>query len=174
MAITKQQKGDLLVLLNDRLQSMKVAVFVDFRGMTVASINNLRSQLFQQGMNMKVAKKTIMQRAFNEQGIAGYDEALFTGPTAIAFGYTEVVALAKLLKDISKAEEHLEILGGIVDNKIVGKEVILQLADLPSREELLAKLVGSMQAPIAGFIRSANSPLNGFVSILRNLQEKAS
>ena len=173
MAITKQKKAELLSYLTDRLEEMEMAVFVRYRGMTVESINNLRSMLFKQGMNMKVAKKTIMKRAFEEKGITGYDSDMLDGPTAIAFGYEDVVSLAKLLKNFAKEEENLSILGGVLEGKVVDKDTVLQLADLPSREELIAKLIGSMQSPISGFTRSAKSPINGFVTVLRSLRDKS-
>ena len=78
-----------------------------------------------------------------------------------------------VLKNFAKEEENLSILGGVLEGKVVDKDTVLQLADLPSREELIAKLIGSMQSPISGFTRSAKSPINGFVTVLRSLRDKS-
>lgn len=166
MAITKQQKDDILKELIEKFSKSKSVVFTDYRGLDVASVSALRSKLREGGAEAKVAKKTLMRLAAEGQKITDIPKEILDGPVAATFSYEDELSGLKILFNFSKENEKLKLLGGIIDGKIIGKEEIIQLAKLPGRDELLAKLIGSMNAPISGFVGVMNNLMSGFVRVL--------
>lgn len=122
-------------------------VIVDYRGLTVEEVTNLRKQLRDANVEMKVIKNSILSRAAKKAGLEGLDE-VFTGPTAIAFSNEDVVAPAKIIDEFSKDAKALEIKGGVIEGKVSSVEEITALAKLPSREGLLSMLLSVLQAPV--------------------------
>ncbi|MBI4836497.1 MAG: 50S ribosomal protein L10 [Candidatus Abawacabacteria bacterium] len=172
MAVSKAQKVETLAKLNDRYKRSAACVFVNFQGMTVDDTVKLRKFLVTNGIDYQIAKKTLMRLMAQEGKVADFDEAKLNGSIGIAFGYTDEVTLAKAIKSQSKQFEALKIVAGIVNGKMVEGTVINTLASLPSREELLAKLVGTMLSPLRGFVGSLQSPISGFVRALNAYSQK--
>ena len=172
MALSKAKKVETLAKLNDRFKRSKACVFVTFKGMTVDDTVKLRKALVTSGIDYQVAKKTLMRLMAQEGNVADFDEAKLAGAVGLAFGYTDEVSLAKAIKGHTKQFEALKIVAGIVDGKMVEGAVINTLASLPGREELLAKLVGTMLSPLRGFVGSLQSPISGFVRTLQAYSEK--
>ncbi len=166
MAITKEQKDEILKGLIDKFSKSKSVIFADYRGLDVVSISDLRGRLREGGAECKVAKKTLISLAAKESNIEGLNEDVMQGPVAATFSYEDELAGLKILFKFSKENENLEILGGIIDGKIIGKDEAIQLAKLPSKEELYAKLLGSMNAPISGFVGTLSNVLGGFVRVV--------
>ena len=123
------------------------SVVVDYRGLTVEQATNLRKQLRENGVEMKVIKNSILRRAAEKAGLEGLNE-VFTGPTAVAFSNEDVVAPAKIIADFAKEAEALEIKGGIIEGNVASIEEITALAKLPNREGLLSMLLSVLQAPV--------------------------
>ena len=134
------------------IRDAKAAVLVDYRGLTVEQDTQLRRELREAGVLYKVYKNTLMKRAFEGTDFASLDQHL-EGPTAIAVSKDDVTAPARILVKFSKKAGKMEIKGGVVEGGYYDSAKIEEMADIPSREELLGRLFGSMQSPIANFAR---------------------
>lgn len=130
-----------------KLSEAKTAVVVDYRGLTVAEVTELRKQLREAGVELKVYKNTLIRRATEQAELTGLNDVL-VGPTAIAFSNEDVIAPAKIVNDFAKAHEALEIKAGVIEGNIASAEEIKALAELPSRDGLLSMLLSVLQAPI--------------------------
>lgn len=130
-----------------KFEAAASVVIVDYRGLTVEEVTNLRKQLREANVEMKVIKNSILSRAAKQVGLEGLDE-VFTGPTAVAFSNEDVVAPAKIIDEFSKDAKALEIKGGIIEGKVASIEEITALAKLPNREGLLSMLLSVLQAPV--------------------------
>lgn len=140
----KQAEVDAIVKQIEDSESM---IVVDYLGLTVAEVTELRAQLRDESVAFKVVKNTIMRRAMDALDIDYHDE-VFRGPTAVAFGMEDAVAPARILKNFSKDAEALELKGGMIEGTILDKEEITKIASLPGREGLLSMLLSVLQAPI--------------------------
>ncbi|MEW6426239.1 MAG: 50S ribosomal protein L10, partial [Bacillota bacterium] len=143
---TKEEKQKVLAELKEKFQASTVAVLTDYRGLDVAAVTVLRRRLRDSGSELKVAKNTLAKLAAREAGLQGLDVYL-EGPTAIAFGFADPVAPVKILTEFMRDFKQLEIKGGILEGKAIQEKEIRRLADLPSREVLIGKVLGGMQAP---------------------------
>lgn len=137
---------DALAQIKEDLADVQAVWVVDYRGLTVKEAQELRRNIREAGAVMKVYKNTLMHIALKELDMADMDEIL-SGPSAFVFADGDPVASAKALRDFSKDNETLVIKGGIMDGKFVDAEAVKKIAALPSREELIAKLLGSLQNP---------------------------
>ena len=134
----------------EKLKASVSTVVVDYRGLNVAELTELRKQLREAGIEFKVYKNSMTRRAAESVELAGLNEVL-TGPNAIAFSNEDVVAPAKIINDFAKKHEALEIKAGVIEGNIATVEDIKALAELPSREGLLSMLLSVLQAPIRNF-----------------------
>ena len=168
MAKSRLQKEEQLVRLNDQFGSKK-AVFVDYQGLSVKEIENLRNSLEEKGVKFVVVKNTLAKIALKNAGIEVADE-LLKKPVAVAFADDEVTP-SKEIKNFTKLHENLQILGGVIEKEFVPVSTIEALALLPSREELYAKVVGSIASPLSGLVNVMIGNVRGLVSILSQYQE---
>ena len=141
------KKETLVQAAAEKFESAASVVIVDYRGLTVEEVTNLRKQLRDAGVEMKVIKNSILSRAAKKVGLDGLDE-VFTGPTAVAFSNDDVVAPAKIIDEFAKDAKALEIKGGVIEGKVSSVEQITALAKLPNREGLLSMLLSGLQAPV--------------------------
>ena len=141
------KKETLVQAAAEKFESAASVVIVDYRGLTVEEVTNLRKQLRDAGVEMKVIKNSILSRAAKNVGVDGLDE-VFTGPTAVAFSNDDVVAPAKIIDEFAKDAKALEIKGGGIEGKVSSVEQITALAKLPNREGLLSMLLSVLQAPV--------------------------
>ncbi|MCP1102057.1 ribosomal protein L10 [Aequitasia blattaphilus] len=130
-------------------------VLVDYRGLSVAEDTELRQQLREAGIVYKVYKNTMMKRAFEGTEFAGLDEYL-AGPSALAISKDDATAAARILSKFAKTAKALELKAGVVEGNVYGQEQLAELANIPSRDELLSKLLGSIQSPITNLARVLN------------------
>ncbi|UYY06676.1 50S ribosomal protein L10 [Enterococcus faecalis] len=147
MKQTIAKKETLVQAAAEKFESARSVVIVDYRGLTVEEVTNLRKQLRDAGVEMKVIKNSILSRAAKKVGLDGLDE-VFTGPTAVAFSNDDVVAPAKIIDEFAKDAKALEIKGGVIEGKVSSVEQITALAKLPNREGLLSMLLSVLQAPV--------------------------
>lgn len=157
MAVTKEKKGELLKELNDLFSRSKSVVYADYKGLGVFPMSDLRKRLRKANAECKVGKKTLMRRAAEANQFPAVGPEMMTGPVAATFLYTEDFAAFKALYTFSKEQDKFKILGGVVGGKVVGFEDIKKLALVPTREESLAKMLGSMMSPVSGFVRILNA-----------------
>ena len=173
MAKTREKKEQLISKLDLQLQTAKSAVLVDYRGLKVKEIEDLRNKLREKNVSFNVIKNSLVKISLKKQGIE-FDQGIFEKPIAIAFAMTDEVAGAKEIELFAKKNEAIEILGGILENKMIDAAMVRKLASLPSREELLAKLVGSISSPLRGIVNVMSGNIRGLINILNNYQEKLS
>ncbi|HLU22582.1 MAG TPA: 50S ribosomal protein L10 [Bacillaceae bacterium] len=142
-----EQKKQVVEEISNKLKSSVSTIVVDYRGLSVAQVTELRKQLREAGVEFKVYKNSMARRAADAAELSGLNEAL-VGPNAIAFSAEDVVAPAKILNSFAKENEALEIKAGVIEGNIATVEEIKALAELPSREGLLSMLLSVLQAPI--------------------------
>lgn len=150
MSSVIEQKQQLVEEIADKFSNAKTAVLVDYRGLNVAEVTELRKQLREAGVDYKVYKNTMTRRATEKAGFEGLHDIL-VGPTAIAFSDEDVVAPAKVIGGFSKDHEALEIKGGIVEGEIATLDQINELSNLPSHDGLVSMLLSVLQAPVRNF-----------------------
>lgn len=170
MSKTRKQKEATLSTLGGGLKAAKASVFANFQGLTVAEADELRNLCRKEGIAVLVAKKTLVRKAFEELGLES-DPKLFKGGVATFFGQADEVAPARIVADFAKKHEVVAIFGGVFEGKFIGADYVKSLAALPSKQELLAMLVGSLNAPISGFVNVMAGNLRALVSVLNNIKE---
>jgi large subunit ribosomal protein L10 len=141
------QKKQVVEEITEKLRNSATTIVVDYRGLNVSEVTELRKQLREAGVEFKVYKNTMIRRATAETDLTGIDEFL-TGPTAVAFSNEDVIAPAKVLYKFAKDHKDLEIKTGIIEGQVATVDQINALAELPSREGLLSMLLSVLQAPI--------------------------
>jgi len=150
MSSAVEQKKLLVDEIAEKLKNSVSTIVVDYRGLNVAEVTELRKQLREAGVEFKVYKNSLTRRAAEAVDLNSLTEVL-TGPNAIAFSNEDVVAPAKILNNFAKEHEALEIKAGVIEGKVSSIEEIKALAELPSREGLLSMLLNVLQAPIRNF-----------------------
>ncbi|MBD3949046.1 50S ribosomal protein L10 [Tuanshanicoccus lijuaniae] len=141
------KKQEEVTVVAQELKNAASVVVVDYLGLTVEEVTNLRKELRENGVQMKVVKNTILRRAAAEAGIEGL-ESTFVGPSAVVFSENEVVAPAKVVAKYADKIEPLSIKGGMIEGKVASVDEINALAKLPDREGLLSMLLSVLQAPV--------------------------
>lgn len=136
----------------EKLNNSSSAVVVDYKGLTVAEVTELRKVMREAGVDYKVYKNTLVRRAAQEVGIEQFNDELLVGTNAIAFGYEDPVAPARILKKFIETHPKMKLKMGIVEGEFYDEAKIMELANIPSREELIAKLLGSLRAPVSNFV----------------------
>ena len=136
--------------IQDKIQRASSVVVFDYRGLTVDEVTQLRNNMRKAGVEYIVLKNHIVGRACDAAGIDASIHDMLHGPSAFAFGYEDAVTPAKLLKEFVKKAKKCEIKGGIVEGAVTNAKDLDAIADLPSREVLIARLLGSMMSPISG------------------------
>ncbi|KRM90462.1 50S ribosomal protein L10 [Liquorilactobacillus cacaonum DSM 21116] len=141
------KKATIVEEVVEKFNESVSCVVVDYRGVTVEQVTELRKELREAGVEMRVIKNTYLKRAADKAGYEGLDD-VFAGPTAVAFSKEDVVAPARILAKFAKNVDALEIKGGMIEGKVASLEEINALATLPSREGLLSMLLSVLQAPV--------------------------
>jgi large subunit ribosomal protein L10 len=145
-----QAKQESVDAVTAKLRESVTTVVVDYRGLNVAQVTELRKQLREAGIEFQVLKNSLLRRAAAAAELTELDSVL-TGPTAIAFSVDDVVAPAKILNDFAKKNDALELKGAVVEGRVIGVEEVKALAELPSRDVLLSMLLSVLQAPVRNF-----------------------
>ncbi len=151
-----ESKKAVVSAITDRLKSAQAGVIADYRGLTVAQDTELRKQLREAGVEYSIVKNTLTRFAANEVGLGELDPVLH-GPTALATSDSDVVAPAKILVEFAKNNEQLEIKAGFVEGRVIDAEEVKVYASIPSKEVLISKMMGSLQAPIGNLVRALDA-----------------
>lgn len=170
MAQTKEIKKELVKDLAAKLKASKAVVFSDYKGLPVKEMMALRRELKSSGIEFKVLKKTLIGLALKDAGLE-VDAKKLEGQIAVAVSAGDEVAAAKIVAKAAKANENLKIVGGILGVKELSAEEVNALAKLPSKDEMLAKLVGTLNAPVSGFVNVLAGNLRGLVQVLKAVSE---
>ena len=153
-----------------KVQSSKSAVVTGYSGLTVEEVTDLRAKLFHAKVEYHVVKNNLARIALNKANVTVLDD-LLVGPTAIALAMEDAVAPARVLSKFAKDHDKLSLKGGFMDGKLITVQDIKAMANLPSREVLLAKMLGSMQSPITGFVRVLAGPASKLVYALNAIAQ---
>jgi large subunit ribosomal protein L10 len=157
--------------IKEKINNSQAIVLVDYRGLNVEEVTELRKQYREAGVEYKVYKNTMMRFAFKDAGLEDFNKYLL-GPSAIAFSSGDPVAPAKVTSEFAKDHKNLEIKAGIVDNKVIDVNGVQSLADLPPREVLIAQVLGGLNAPISGFVNVLQGNIRNLVYALNAIKEK--
>ena len=161
-----QKKVETVETLKRLLSESSALLLTDYRGLGVAEIGDLRRQLRTAGAEYHVTKNTLVRRAAEEVGIKTFD-GLLEGPTAIAFVREDPAKAAKVLSDFARTSRVMSIKGGWLGDRLISAEQVASLATLPPREELLGRLLGQMNAPIAGLVTVLSANISGLARVLQ-------
>lgn len=169
--MNRDNKEQVVAELAEKLASAKAAFLADYRGLNVEQVNKLRSELRGAGVEYRVVKNTLLRLASKGTGAECLDPYL-EGPTAIAIAGQDPVAPAKILSEFAKTNAKFELKGGALEGKALSVEDIKALADLPSREQLLAMMLGSLNAPVSNFVGVLAAIPRSLVQVLAAIQDK--
>ncbi|GAC1511376.1 MAG: 50S ribosomal protein L10 [Candidatus Dormibacteraceae bacterium] len=162
----KEQKAEQVEVLTEKLKKAKVAVLTDYRGLRVSQIQDLRSKLRGGDVEYRVVKNTLARRAAEAAGYPQFKDGL-KGPVAIALGYDDLSIASKLINEwVRTTRLKLDVVGGLVEGKVFSGDQIKSLADLPSRETLIAQLMGTLQSPVAQLVGIMQTPLQQLLGTL--------
>lgn len=170
MAKTKEQKKEALKTVQDKLKDSKSVIFSSDTGSNVKTIQELRQELKQNDAEYLVVKKTLLRKAIKDMGETDQLDDL-AGSVAVTLSYNDEVSGAKILNKYAKQSEVLNLGGGILENAFIMPEMVKKLATIPSREELLAKLVGSLNSPISGLVGVLAGTTRNFVGVLNAIKD---
>ena len=168
----KEQKAEQVELLTEKLRKAKVAVLTDYRGLTVTQLQELRRKLRTGDVEYRVVKNTLARRAADAAGVADL-KAELEGPVAIAFGYDDLSLPSKLINEFVRTTRlKLDVKGGLVEGRVFSPDQVKQLADLPSRDTLLAQLLGTLQSPVAQLVGIMQTPVQQLLGVLDAYKSK--
>jgi large subunit ribosomal protein L10 len=166
LAISREKKEEMVSWYTDLFSRSRVAIFTDYRGLTVADINQLRNKLREIQSEYHVTKNRLMKLALKEAGLP-VPEDLLEGLTATGFCFDEAPAMARLLVDFSKGSKVLVIKGGLLGDRIISADEVTVLAEMPPREVLLAQVLGTIQAPASGVTRAIAGAIRSILYVLK-------
>ncbi|MBK9711271.1 MAG: 50S ribosomal protein L10 [Kouleothrix sp.] len=161
-----QRKIDSVEDLTEKMSRTQMTLVTDYRGLTVAEITDLRKKLRETGAELIVAKNTLTLIAAKETGFAGL-ETFLTGPTALAFAFKDAAKTAKAINDYNRGPKKLVIRGGMLGTSVLTGNVLDQVATLPTREQVLAQIVGGVSSPVAGVIGVINAAVSNVLYVLQ-------
>jgi large subunit ribosomal protein L10 len=173
MAISRAAKEQAVDKLTGELGRIKLAVMTDYRGLSVPEVEELRATLREEGMTYQVTKNTLLRLATqNNPALAQIDPQTFTGPMALALGFDDEVAPARVIFQYAKKHSALEIVGAITgDGQVLSAADVKALATLPTREQLLGQVVGTIAAPLTGFVGVMAGNVRSIINLLNALSE---
>lgn len=157
--------------IGEDLKSCDVYYFVDYRGLTFAEATELRARLAKVDASLKVVKNTLAKIAARDAGVEGLEE-LLKGPTAIAYCHGDPVRVAKTIQDFIKEKKKAAVRGGKLQRSLLSATDVESLASLPSREVLIARMVGAIASPIQGLVNVLNGPIRGLVIVVAQVRDQ--
>ncbi len=170
MAKSRQVKTDSLSDLSSHLSTAKSVVFANFQGLKVKETEELRNKCRAENIYFVATKKTLLAKALKDAGIEA-DVKNFEGGVAAVFGLTDEVAPAQLTAEFAKTHDVVKLFGGILEGRFIDSAKVNALAKLPNKQQLLGQLVGTLNAPVAGFVNVLAGNLRGLVGVLNNIKE---
>jgi len=162
-----QRKVEIVGDLTDKMSRMQLAVVADYRGFTVAELTALRAKLRENGAEMVIAKNTLLRLAARNTGREAI-EPLLEGPTAVAFAYDNVAKVAKILLDATKVTaKPLVVRGGLLGTSLIAASGLENVTKLPSRDQALAQVLGTISAPVSGVVGVLNAAVSNVMYVLQ-------
>ncbi len=172
MPKTREQKEQVVAALTQDIKSSNFGVLTDFKGLSMLDLDKFRNKAREKGIKYTVVKAALLDIAAKKAGLKGIAATKSGKSYGLALGGRDEITISKLVHQFSKETEgRVNIAAGVINSEIVPAETIRQLALLPSYEELMARVVGSMNAPISNFVYSLNYNLQSFYNVIRAIQE---
>jgi large subunit ribosomal protein L10 len=168
--LTRQQKHEIVDKLTQDFKDSKSVVFVDFRGLSVKDMTDLKRELKKENSNLSVIKKNLIAVALKNAGIE-VDVKSMEGQMAVSVATEDEVSSAKIINKFASDNENVKILGGALGDKAMSAEEVTALAKLPSKEELMAKLVGSLKSPLSGLVNVLGGNQRGLVYVIKAIAD---
>lgn len=168
----KSEKEQIVADVRDKISRAKGMFFTDYSGITVEQATELRREFRKSGIDYKVVKNTLVRKAL--ESVTGYDAVYksLEGPTGIAFSYDDPVTPAKIIKKFHDRSEKLSCKVCVIDKQVFDGMKLEELSKLPSRAEIVASIVGSLQAPVAGIVGSINAVMRDLVAVVGAIEKK--
>ena len=168
----RSEKEQIIAEVTEKVSRAKSMFFADFTGITVEEVNELRREFRKSNVDYRVVKNTLARKAL--ESVTGYDKVLDTlvGPTAIAFGYDDPVAPAKIIKKFREKNEKLKVKACVLEKQVFDGKQLDVLAKLPSRAELIAGILGSLQAPASGIVGAIGAVMRDLVNVIDAIEKK--
>ena len=173
MAKTRKQKEKLVKEYADKIEKAKSAVILDYKGLKVKDSEELRGKLLENGSEFVVTKNSLLKLAFKKRGIS-IPEEYYTKPLAITFSYQDEILGLKEFDIFAKNHQELEVIGGFMGEEYLEADRVNALASLPSKDELYAKVVGTIAAPLSGMVNVLSGNIRGLVNVLNQYKEQKS
>jgi large subunit ribosomal protein L10 len=170
--ITKEQKKVVVAELADMLREATSLYFVDFTGMTVATDQAFRNELRKKGVTMRVAKNTLIIRALADVGGYEIEDSKLAGQTAVIFGGADPIAPAKIIRQYFEKGEKPKLKVAVVEGQVFDGTQLKQVSELPTREDLISAMIGSIHAPISGIVGSINAVMRDVASLVEEVAKK--
>lgn len=171
MPKSRNEKRDIVAGIADQFTRMKGAAFLSVSGFTMPQADALRAKARENNVEIFIAKKTLLTLGAKEAGIDGFVPDELEGSILTAVSYGDEVSAAKVLKSFLKENEIGALLAGVLERKVIGKADVNRLADLPSKEQLLGQLVGTLNAPVSGFVNVLAGNVRGLVTVLGAIRD---
>lgn len=165
------QKKEIVTALHEDFKRSKIVIATDYKGLDVAAVTRLRSELTKENIDFRVIKNTLLRRASENTDVALLND-VFKGPSAIAISYSDPVSPAKILVKFAEENNKLEIKGGVLDGKAIDTNGIKALSSLPSREVLLSQLLSTMNAVPTGIVQVLAAVPRGLLNALQAIREQ--
>ncbi len=169
--MVRPEKKEAVKTIKDKFSKAKGVIVTDYRGLSVKDISDLRAKLREAGIEYKVYKNTLAKRAVTGESYENVNDYM-QGPTAYAFDFENEVEAAKVLNDFATDQKNLEIKGGIIEGQVVDVNAVKQYALLPSKDELIAKALGSISAPVRQVVTVVAAPVQGLINVLKAKAEQ--
>jgi large subunit ribosomal protein L10 len=170
MPLTRVKKENIVKDIEEKLDRQKAIMFMDFSGVKVKELTGLRNELKENGNEMEIAKKSLLGIALKNKNIAA-DVKNLSGEIAVVFGYEDEVASSKILYQFVKANKKAKMLGGMIGSNFYDEKDVMKLAQLPGKQQLLGMLVGTINAPISGFVSVLHGNLRNLVYALSAIKD---
>lgn len=170
--VTRQRKQEIVAALVEKLKDANGLYFVDVKGMKVSEINRLRNALKPKGVSISVVKNTLLCKAVEEVGISGIPEEQYVGETALAVTYDDALAPAKIIKESVDKNKMPEFKGALVEGQYFAASQLKELAALPSKPDMIASIIGSLNAPVSGIVGSINAVMRDLASVIEEAAKK--
>lgn len=172
MPKNRAQKKETLDFLVDRIEKSKAAVFIGFQGSKVTETDELRNACRAEGLEYLAAKKTLLKKALEKLGLTVENPEVLANEIAIVLSNEDEVIAAKVVAKFAKTHEAIALKGGILEKKVIDLKKVKVLVNIPSKQELYAKIVGSINAPISGFVTVLKGNLRGLVQVLNQIKNQ--
>lgn len=170
MPKTRQEKEQVVDTLVEKINSAKSVIFANFQGLKVSESEELRQKCRESGIEYFATKKTLLKKALQKVGVE-VETGEFEGGVSVAFGVEDEVLPAQTLDKFAKDHKDVKFFGGMLEGKYIDMQTVDNLAKLPGKQELLARMVGSMNAPISGFVNVLSGNMRGLLNVLNAIKE---